>query len=166
MLVALDEQWEAEQVDRQLARRRLALVDAWNLADEVVLVGAGAPISIPGRRDRTYRFHAHLEYLYLTDRERPGGVLTFDPVEGWVEFVTPITRTERLWEGAEETEPVGTTPVDALPAWLAKREGRRVALLGTPFDQAPPHDEELSEELRRQLNQLRRPKDELELERM
>src|SRR5438132_11421473 len=127
MFIAADEHWQAQQVQRQLARRRLALVDAWNLIDELVLVGAGSPVAIPGRRDRTYPFHAHLEYLYLTDRERPGGVLAFDPAEGWVEFVTPITRAERLWEGAGESEPVSTPPIDELPDWLAKRQGQPVA---------------------------------------
>ena len=43
---------------------------------------------LPGRADITYRFHAHLGVLYLTDRERPDGVLAFDPAEGWVDFVT------------------------------------------------------------------------------
>jgi Xaa-Pro aminopeptidase len=163
---APDEQLEAQQVERQLARRRLALADAWDLTDEIVLVGAGSRITIPGRRDLTYPFHAHLEYLYLTDRERPGGVLVFDPDEGWNEFVVPITRAERLWEGAAESEPAGTTAIDELPDWLAKRKGRRVALLGAPIDEAPDHDEALSDELRRRLNHLRRAKDELELERM
>jgi Xaa-Pro aminopeptidase len=166
MFVGTDEHWEAQQVQRQVARRRAALAAAWDLVDEVVLVGAGSPVTIPGRGDLTYPFHAHLEHLYLTDRERPGGVLAFDPAEGWVEFVTPITRAERLWEGAGESEPAGTTPIDELPAWLGKREGRRVALLGASFDDAPPHDEALSDELRRRLNHLRRAKDALELERM
>jgi hypothetical protein len=165
MFVADDEETQA-QVQRQLARPRSALADAWQLTDEVVLVGAGPRVPIPGRRDRTYPFHAHLEYVYLTDRERPGGVLAFDPGDGWTEFVTPVTRDERLWEGAGEHEPVGTTPIDELAGWLERRSGRPVALLGAPVEQAPEHDAEVSERLRRQLNELRRPKDELELERM
>src|SRR5215475_11916061 len=166
MFIGADEHWEAQQVQRQLARRRGALAEAWELTDEIVLVGAGAALTIPGRRDRTYPFHAHLEYLYLTDRERPGGVLAFDPAEGWVEFVVPVTRAERLWEGAEEGDPAGATPIGELPGWLARRDGRHVALLGAPFDEAPPQDDALSDELRRRLNHLRRAKDELELARM
>jgi len=162
---APDEQREARQVERQLARRRLALADAWDLTDQIVVVGAGSRITIPGRRDLTYPFHAHLEYLYLTDRGRPGGVLAFDPAEGWREFVAPITRAERLWEGAAESEPAGATAIDELPDWLAERKGRRVGVLGAPVDEAEP-DEVLSGELRRHLNHLRRAKDELELERM
>ena len=54
-----------------------------------MLVGAGDRIPVPGRGDLTYPFRAHSEYLYLTDRERPGGVLAFDPHEGWVYFARP-----------------------------------------------------------------------------
>jgi Xaa-Pro aminopeptidase len=166
MFIGADEHWETREVQRQVGRRRAALGDAWNLTDEIALIGAGSPLTIPGRYDRTYRFHAHLEYLYLTDRERPGGVLGYDPKEGWVEFVTPITRQERLWEGAAGGAPVGTTPIDELPGWLEQRVGRPVALLGASFDQAPAHDEALTGQLRRQLNHLRRAKDELEIQRM
>jgi Xaa-Pro aminopeptidase len=153
------------QVEGQLARRRAALVEAWDLSDEVVLIGAGSPVGMPGRGDRTYPFRAHLEYLYLTDRERPGGVLAFDPAEGWVDFVVPVTREERLWEGAAEGDPVGTTPIGELAAWLEPRAERPVALLGSSFEEARP-DDALSEELRRRMNHVRRPKDGLELERM
>ena len=166
MFVAADEHRQAQHVQRQLDRRRSALADAWNLADEVVLIGAGSRVSMPGRYDRTYPFRAHLEYLYLTDRQRPGGVLAFDPKEGWVDFVTPVTREERLWEGAAEGDPSGTTPIDELTGWLSARNGRPVARLGAPFEQAPANDDALGEQLRRGLNHVRRAKDELEIERM
>jgi len=166
MLVAAEEQWEAQQVERQVTRRRQAVTEIWDLTNEVVLVGAGSRLPIPGRHDLTYPFHPHLEYLYLTDRERPGGVLAFDPTEGWVDFVTPVTRGERLWEGAAEGDAAGTTSIECLPSWVARRNGRRLALLGAPFEQAPPPDDALTAELRRGLNRVRRPKDELELGRM
>jgi hypothetical protein len=66
-------------VAEYLERRRQATAAAWDLRDEVVLVAAGEPVPVPGRGDRTYPFRAHAEYLYLTDRERPGGVLCLDP---------------------------------------------------------------------------------------
>jgi Xaa-Pro aminopeptidase len=166
MFVAADESWQAQEVERQLARRRAALADAWNLNDELVLIGAGTPITVPGRRDRTYPFHAHLEYVYLTDRERPEGVLAYDPKDGWSDFVVPITRRERLWEGAGDSEPAGTRPTGELAAWLAERRGRPVAVLGAPVEQAPPGEQALAEELRGQLNHVRRAKDGLELVRM
>jgi hypothetical protein len=37
----------------QLQRRRAAAVDAWQLQDEIVLVGAGGEIHVPGRADIT-----------------------------------------------------------------------------------------------------------------
>jgi hypothetical protein len=46
-----------------LARRRAAAAEAWNLRDELVLIGAGERISVPGRADMTYPFRAHSEYL-------------------------------------------------------------------------------------------------------
>src|SRR5262245_41328210 len=68
----------------QLERRRRAASEAWSLeGGQAVVVGAGLPLPVPGRGDRTYPFYAHSEYLYLTDRERPGAVLAFDPGDGW-----------------------------------------------------------------------------------
>ena len=90
-------------VAAQLARRRAAVASAWNMSDEVVLIGAGEPIPVPGF-DRSYPFRSHSEYFYLTDRERPGGVLAFDPADGWVEFLAPVTREELLWSGATDLE--------------------------------------------------------------
>jgi Xaa-Pro aminopeptidase len=148
----------------QLERRRRAAAERWQLDDQVVLVGAGERIPVPGRGDRTYPFRAHSEYLYLTDRERPGGVLAFDPHEGWVDFVVPVTRDERLWEGAESAEPEGV-PVAELAPWLERRKGRPVACLGAPVpDVVSPA--QLDADLRYGLNHVRRQKDSVELERM
>ncbi len=73
------------EVRRQLLRRRSALVDEWGLSDEVVLIGAGDPIPVPGRGDLTYPFHAHSEYYCLTDRNRPGGCWPLIPRKaGWI----------------------------------------------------------------------------------
>jgi Xaa-Pro aminopeptidase len=149
---------------QQLERRRQAAADAWDLSDELVLVGAGARIPMPGRADLTYRFRAHSEYLYLTDRERPGGVLAFDPHEGWVDFVAPVTSAERLWEGAPEGELEGV-PLGALESWLEARKGRPAACLGEPTD-GIASDAELEASVRAALNAVRRPKDALELDRM
>jgi hypothetical protein len=61
------------QVEVQLSRRRSAAAAAWNLTAQVVLIGSGDLISIPGRADLTYPFRPHTEYYYLTDSELPGG---------------------------------------------------------------------------------------------
>ena len=154
----------SEAISAQLERRRRALADAWELGDGVVLIGAGEPVPVPGRGDRSYPFRSHSEYLYLTDRERPGGVLAFDPQEGWTDFVTPVTRDERLWEGAAEGESEGR-PTSELDDWVASRRGRPIAFLGEP---APgvERDRKLEVEVRYGLNRVRRVKDELELGRM
>ena len=112
---------ENPEVERALERRRRAVAREWGLGDEVVLIGAGQPITVPGRGDRTYPFFAHSEYFYLTDRNHPGGVLAFDPAEGWLDFVTPITDDDRLWSGAPAGEQQGLT-TDALAEWLAARQ--------------------------------------------
>jgi Xaa-Pro aminopeptidase len=145
-------------IAQQLERRRAAAADAWDVRDAVVLVEAGDEIPVPGRGDVTYPFRAHSEYLYLTDRERPGGVVAFDPDEGWAEFVAPVTAEELLWTGLEgdhEGVPEGTRPRDELEAWLAGRPARR---LGAAADS--------DTELRDALVRVRRPKDDVEVERM
>ncbi|HEX8976478.1 MAG TPA: aminopeptidase P family protein [Solirubrobacteraceae bacterium] len=147
-----------------LERRRAASAERWDLGPEVVLVGAGDPVSIPGRDDLVYRFRAHSDYFYLTDRERAGGVLAFTSDQGWVDFVRPISTAERLWEGAP-SGPIPGRPVAGLEAWLDKRAGRPVAVLGAPVP-GVDGDPELADRLRRQLHQVRRPKDEVELARM
>jgi Xaa-Pro aminopeptidase len=151
-------------IGAQLERRRRLAAERWELGGAVVLVGAGDPVPVPGRADRMYPFRAHSEYLYLTDRERPGGVLAFDPHEGWADFVAPVTREERLWEGAPDGQPEGF-PVDALSGWLEARQGRRAACLGAPVA-GIPSEATVEASARAALNQIRRQKDEVELSRM
>jgi len=148
----------------QLERRRRTAAEQWQLGDQVVLIGAGDRIPVPGRGDRTYPFRAHSEYLYLTDRERPGGVLAFDPHDGWVDFVAPVTRDERLWEGAAADEPEAV-PVAELAAWLEQRKGRPVACLGAAVPEVVSAAQ-LEADLRYGLNHVRRQKDPVELARM
>ncbi len=151
-------------IAEQLERRRRAVAERWELGDELVVVGAGGRIPVPGRGDRTYPFRAHSEYLYLTDRERPGGAMAFDPHEGWVDFVVPVTREERLWEGAEGDGGEGV-PVAELAAWLERRSGRPLAGLGAPLPDVAS-DAQLEADLRCALNHVRRQKDAVELGRM
>jgi Xaa-Pro aminopeptidase len=146
------------EIGDELERRRAAAASAWDLSDSVVLVHAGEEIPVPGRGDRTYPFRSHTEYLYLTDRERPKGVLAFDPGEGWIEFVNPVTPEELLWTGLEgdrEGVPEGTRALDELEDWLGERPARRLGATDEP-----------DEELRNELIRVRRPKDDVELERM
>ena len=56
---------------------------------------------------------------------------SFDPDTGWVDFVVPVSRAERLWEGAPADDQVGT-PITEFVAWLSARRDRSVAGLGAP----------------------------------
>jgi Xaa-Pro aminopeptidase len=152
------------EVGRQLERRRLALEHEWNLTHELVLIGAGQPIPVPGRGDRTYRFRAHSEYFYLTDRDRPGGVLAFDPDDGWTDFVAPVTRDEQLWEGAQPDSVDGPYVTDLVP-WLEERSDRQVACLGSHVPEIPVSAAAVTE-IRHALNHVRRQKDPVEIARM
>ena len=85
-------------------------------------------------------------------------MLAFDPGEGWIEFVVPVTAEELLWTGLEgdrEGVPEGTRPRDELEGWLAGRPVRRLGATNDPDDA-----------LRNELIRVRRPKDDDELERM
>ncbi|MBW7906612.1 MAG: aminopeptidase P family protein [Phycisphaerae bacterium] len=146
-----------------LRRRRAA--SAWRdagLGDDLVLVGAGEPIGIPGGADQQFPFHTHAEYYWLTESECAGAVLTYDPAEGWTDFVPRVTDGERVWEG--RTQAPGE-PLENLPAWLAARRGRRWVMLGCPPAGAP-FDAERAAPLRDALSHARRPKDQHELDRM
>lgn len=153
----------SQAVAQAIARRRRAVEAQWRVLDAVVVIGAGAPIPIPGRADRVYPFFAHSEYFYLTDRQRAGAVLAYDPQEGWTEFVPVAGADERLWSGATGDEE--GTPVSTLGPWLEKRRGRLVAQLGAPVPEAPSNPDIVAE-LRAALDSVRRIKDNVELARM
>ena len=85
-------------------------------------------------------------------------MLGYAPDDGWVDFVTPVTADELLWTGLEgdrEGVPEGTRPLDELERWVGDRPVRR---LGAEAD--------ADAELRDALIVVRRPKDDVELERM
>ncbi len=145
--------------DLLVARRERAAA-AWALRDEVVMIGAGSMISVPGGADQTYPFLAHAEYLWLAGHEVVDAVLAFDPREGWTDFVPPVTQAERVWEG--RTEAPGT-PLHELGGWLAARRGRPVVTLGAAIA-GLQGDAVRAAQLREQLLHARRPKDEHELE--
>ena len=147
-------------MDDSVQEHRDRTADAWNLDDQIVLVAAGEEIHIPGRADQVYPFRSHSEHYYLTDHERPGSVLAFDPRDGWTDFVPEVTQEERVWTG---DQPEVGVPKSELEGWLAARKGRTVAVLGCDLTEVES-DRELSERLREQLLAVRRPKDARELD--
>jgi len=145
-----------------LAARRDRIAKALDLKDEVLLIGAGEPIGIPGGQDQTYPFLAHAEYFCLADRECPGGVLAYDPKSGWTDFVPTVTQSQRVWEGMEQ-EP--GTPLADLAGYLAARRGRAVAMLGSALP-GIRHEAKRTEEVREAFTHARRPKDAAEIARI
>ncbi|HTR97913.1 MAG TPA: M24 family metallopeptidase [Candidatus Acidoferrales bacterium] len=145
-----------------LDARRARAAAAWNLTNEVVLIEAGGPISIPGGADQTYPFLAHAEYFWLTDHEPAGAVLAFDPKSGWTDFVPETTEAERVWEGRGDAP---GTPRRLLEDWLAGRADRPVVRLGAALPNAGGKDGRALE-LREALTHARRPKDAAELARL
>lgn len=108
--------------------RRLRAAAAWNLTDEIVLVGAGQPINKPGGFDQCFAFQVHPQYRWLAEAKRASSVLAFDLREGWVHFVEPLGEKERVWDGEPEV-PMGE-PLEGLPKWLEQRSGRKIGALG------------------------------------
>lgn len=143
------------EMDDLLHQRRQRAAAAWALRDELVLIGAGPVIGVPGGADQTYPYLAHAEYLWLSGHEVADAVLAFDPRDGWTDFVPPVTQAERVWEGRTDA---GGTPLHELGGWLAARRGRPVVALGTPIS-GIGGDAVRAATLREQLTHLRRPKD-------
>ncbi len=149
-------------MEPHLEERRKRIAAAWGLRDEIVLIAAGEPLLIPGTGDQHYPFRSHPEYFYLTDRECPGGVLAYDPRDGWTDFVPDVTERERVWEGG--TQAPGTS-LALLGAWLVERRGRALALLGCDLP-GFRGDAARSAALREQMTHARRPKDAVEIARI
>jgi len=140
--------------------RRAKTAAAWNLTNEIVLIGCGNPIGLPGGADQCYEFRAHPEFRWLTEEKRPGSILAFDPQEGWTRFTPAVTEMERVWDGIA-VEPDGPY-MDALPTWLEARSGRKAAFLGVQTYELAT-DAELTAEVSGKLFQARRAKDEHEI---
>ena len=142
-----------------LTERRARIAAALQLDDTLLLVGAGEPVPLPEGSDQTYPFRSHAEYFYLEGRECAGGVIAFDPRDGaqtgWVSFVPEVTEGERVWEGRAQ---MAGTPVAELVPWLAARQDRPVAMLGTPW-RGVVADAARTQRAREALAHARRPKD-------
>jgi Xaa-Pro aminopeptidase len=150
------------------AGRRERMASALNLTDEILLVGAGLPWPKPEISDQLLPFIAHQEYFYLTGlAEATGGIIAFDPQDrasgpdrGWISFVPEVTEAERIWEGREQ---LPGEPLGKFPAWLARRAGRRLVMLGAPVS-GIAFDQVRTAEVRAAFQHARRPKEPGEIE--
>ena len=144
-----------------LEPRRLRASRAFGNEPPIVLFGAGKPVQIPGGQDQTYPFIPYPEYFWLTGSRRWGGVLVYDPQDGWKHFVRPVSQNERLWEGGVQT--VEGEDVAELPGWLEQRSGRPVAVIGAAVDNVES-DLQRAATLQTSLDETRRRKDGAEIE--
>ncbi len=151
------------QLSDLVAARRAKTAQIWNLRNEVVLIGCGNPIGLPGGADQCYDFRPHTEYYWLTGESRPGSILAFDPQQGWTRFTPAVTEMERIWDGIAE-EPVGPY-LDDLAPWLEARKGRKIGFLGSTTREVSV-DQDLTDQLRQGLFRARRSKDHYELDLM
>ncbi|MFN8944536.1 MAG: aminopeptidase P N-terminal domain-containing protein [Pseudobdellovibrionaceae bacterium] len=91
--------------DQTIMARRQRLTAAFNdilSSNESVIVYSGDPIHKPGGLDQQYPFLSHPIYYWLTGHRRHGGAVMFAKDLGWVDYVNPISQSERIWEGADE----------------------------------------------------------------
>ncbi len=106
-------------------KQRTALSLNTVLKDEdTVLVYSGTPIQKPGGHDQTYPFLPHPDYFWITGSRRAYGVSAYTKTEGWIDFVLPVTREEKIWEGGAEVIP--GRDLAEVSSWLEKRNSKRI----------------------------------------
>ncbi|MCZ6785842.1 MAG: aminopeptidase P family protein [Planctomycetota bacterium] len=155
-----------------LIRRRKALEAQWGLDTEIVLVPSGTPAPMTGT-DQFYEFRVHPEHRYLCGCDTPGQALAFCPDEGWTLFCHVPSANERIWEGTPPDleavrDAAGVQKIAArsdLDAWLEKRQGRAIGLLGSR-DLKVADDEALTARLAESVTRARLVKDVYEQGRM
>ena len=134
--------------------------------DQALLVFAGDPVQRPGGLDQCYPFIPHPDYYWISGFRRHSGVSAFCANEGWIDFVSPISNEERIWEGVAEAPALlskgAVRDVGELTTWLDKNRFRETIRLGsspsgesTAWTSSKPADEVISEVFHR----VRRRKD-------
>ncbi len=153
--------------------RRQKTASSWNRVlkpSDAVLLYSGDPIKKPGGLDQTYNYLPHPDFFWLSGRRRAGEVLLYSRDLGWIEFRKPISRDEKVWEGAEDETLVGKD-IAALPDFLQGQKFAQICKLGhvTDAQNSGPGSGtvsgtgEFTSTLKLQLDLVRRPKDEAEI---
>lgn len=115
-------------------KRRTALALNTVLKEEdTVIVYSGTPIQKPGGHDQNYYFLPHPDYFWISGSRRPYGVSAYSKTDGWIDFVLPVTREERIWEGGATVIP--GKDLAAFSSWLEKRNTKRVFNLTQESDE-------------------------------
>jgi Xaa-Pro dipeptidase len=126
---------------------------------DLVLVFCGEPLQKPGGHDQTYDFLPHPDYLWLTGSRRPFGVSAFTLEEGWIDFVKPISRDEKIWEGGGTVIPGRS--IDELDLWIEKFSAKRTFCIGQKGVAHPvkAESDEVLADVQEAYNEVRRIKD-------
>ncbi len=115
-------------MSEHISVRRERAAKAWQ-TEHIVLIGAGAPIPVPGGMDQVHHFEPHPDHYWLTGHRTPGAVLAYDAHEGWHDFTPDLTEDDRVWEGLTSRE---GEPISGLKPWLEARANRPKVILGVP----------------------------------
>lgn len=150
-------------IDERKKRTSVALNSVLSAGD-IVLVQSGEPIQKPGGHDQTYPFLPHPDYMWLTGSRRSYGISAYSKDEGWIDFIKPVSRDEKIWEGGAEVIP--GTPVEDLNPWLTKKAAARIFCLGQKgkIDWSKNVVEEDNHIVQEAFNEVRRIKDAAEIE--
>lgn len=129
--------------------------------DDLVLIGAGSEVGVPGGLDQVFQFKAHPDYYWLTGHQRSGGVVCFSKQDGFVEFQRSLSLEEKLWEGGREEAPTGKA-LSELESYVSQFKSEKQIHLGIKEFEASSRDD-FRCDLRAALHQCRRKKDSEEL---
>lgn len=133
-------------------KRRTAIALNGVLKDEdTVVVYCGTPIQKPGGHDQNYYFLPHPDYFWISGSRRPYGVSAFSKTEGWIDFILPVTREEKIWEGGAEVIP--GQDLGLFSFWIEKRNPKRI------FNLTLDQDEEEWLQIKEVFSRERRKKD-------
>lgn len=102
--------------------------------NELVLIFCGDPIQKPGGHDQTYDFLPHPDYFWLTGSRRPHGISAYSKDIGWVDFVLPVTREEKIWEGGGMAIP--GKDIKDFDGWISTHKTSRLILMGQTHSHA------------------------------
>ncbi len=146
--------------------RAAANLDQALAAGEFVLVFCGDPIQKPGGLDQTYPFLPHPDYFWLTGLRRQSGVSVYSNDSGWVDFILPLTTSEKVWEGGTAS-PIGRNITD-LKNWLTAQKPTKTWVLGQPSleqrTSLQPSDSKHRGVIQESFNKARRIKDAAEVQ--
>lgn len=138
-------------------KRRTAMALNSVIKDEdTVIAYSGTPIQKPGGHDQTYHFLPHPDYYWISGSRRPYGVSVYTKTEGWIDFVLPVTREERIWEGGAEV--IEGRDLAEFSVWMEKRNSSRVFNLTQESDELEWH------QIKETFSRERRKKDQEEVD--